>query len=98
MTESVRKGYHTGPHRRTLSNPWRLTRGEWRVVAAICAGATTHGELSKVLRVNVRTVQTHLCSIYEKTGVPNMSALILRVLANGEARERAWTGLKIENK
>lgn len=60
----------------------RLTAAELQVVRTILAGHTTQREISNQLGISERTVQTHLGTIYAKTGATNMTALALMALGH----------------
>ena len=45
-----------------------LTAAEWRVVEQVASGATNR-QIAQVLFVSLRTVETHLSSVYRKLGV-----------------------------
>jgi DNA-binding CsgD family transcriptional regulator len=51
-----------------------LTAAEWRVVEQVAAGATNR-EIAEVLFVAVRTVETHLSSVYRKLGVSSRTKI-----------------------
>ncbi|MFC0105713.1 helix-turn-helix transcriptional regulator [Kibdelosporangium aridum] len=49
--------------------------GSERRIAALAAAGATNREIAARLRVTVRTVETHLTSVYRKLGVPGRMAL-----------------------
>lgn len=71
-----------------------LTPAEWRVVAAILAGHTTHRAIAVAITTEESTAGQHLLHIYRKTGAANMTDLVL--MAVGRKRslidfsEVAW--------
>jgi DNA-binding NarL/FixJ family response regulator len=60
-----------------------LTQREEEVLTAILAGHTTMKAVGFVLDMNWRTVQTHLHSLFQKTGTRNCTALVLWAWHNG---------------
>lgn len=54
-----------------------LTPAEWRVVAAILAGHTTHRTIAAAIATEESTAGQHLMHIYRKTGAGNMTDLVL---------------------
>lgn len=58
-----------------------LSRRELEVIETILAGNISYKDISKKLNISVNTVKTHLKSIYQTTGVSNITALTM--LFNG---------------
>ena len=56
-----------------------LSAREAEVVSALVAGHTTNADLARVLVLSERTVQTHLYTIFLKTGAQNKADLVLMV-------------------
>lgn len=54
-----------------------LTPTEWRVVAAILDGHTTHRAIAAAIVAEESTAGQHLLHIYRKTGAGNMTDLVL---------------------
>lgn len=58
-----------------------LTSREIDVMLLICNGLTTQ-EISEKLFISTKTVETHRCNIYLKSGVRNMVGLIIWAIKN----------------
>ena len=58
----------------------RLTRREVEIIAAILAGHTTNEQIGATLVIARKSVQTHLCHIYAKTGGADKADLVLMAL------------------
>ncbi|GAA4188349.1 helix-turn-helix transcriptional regulator [Microbispora amethystogenes] len=67
-----------GEPRPRLSAPDRLTVSEAQVVALAAEGRTNQ-EIAKELAIGVKTVESHLSSVYRKLGVRSRTELALRV-------------------
>ncbi len=63
--------------RHTLAEVASLTESERRVAIAVSAGLTNR-EVAEALFLSVRTVESHLASIFRKLGVRNRTELALR--------------------
>ena len=61
-----------------------LTSTETRVAELIAAGATNR-DAAATLFVSVRTIETHVASIYRKLGVHNRAELARRFLSDRDA-------------
>lgn len=96
IQQPIKEGGHAGPRRSTRRLPWMLTQMEWRVVVAICNGATIRTELAQEFHLNVRTIDHHIGKVYEKTGAVNLAGVVLCVLRHPAARRLCWPELKIE--
>lgn len=64
-----------------------LTAAEWRVTEHAMAGATNR-DIAKALFVTLRTVETHLSSVYRKLGVTSRAEIAAALRESSEA-ERA---------
>ena len=62
-----------------------MTDAEWRVVDQIAVGATSQ-EAAAALFISVRTVESHVASIYRKLGVRTRSELRRTLSACGRER------------
>lgn len=78
---------------RTGSREDLLTGAERKVVGLVLNGASNR-EIAQSLCVTLRTVETHLTSVYRKMGVSRRAALAttLRAPAAVAARAPAWSG------
>lgn len=89
------RNYRTGPQATTLCHAWGLTRREWDIVEALCAGHEAGAELAQYLDISARTIQTHLYNIFSKLHIRSKTALILKVLDDEAARARCFPHLRI---
>lgn len=55
----------------------RLTTREIAVIEALLQGCVTYKQLAGALEISPRTVQTHLCAIFAKTGAVSLADLVL---------------------
>ena len=60
----------------------RLTPAQTRVLGALASGLTNRG-IAAALEVSSRTVETHLCAIFDKLGVSSRAAALAVVLDGG---------------
>jgi DNA-binding NarL/FixJ family response regulator len=58
---------------------WPLTRREREVLRLVATGLRNR-EIADALGVSVRTVDQHLCSIFNRLGVSSRTAAVARVL------------------
>lgn len=86
-----------GENAKTLSNPWRLTVAELRVVALVCQGLGTH-EICDALVVEPKTLQSHFNRIFQKVGVFDRVGLMVAVLHEPAAREICFPDLVIADR
>jgi DNA-binding CsgD family transcriptional regulator len=62
-----------------LMMAYRLTRSEQALTLLVCRGLST-GEMAQELHITPNTVQDHLKSIFEKTGVRGRRELVATIL------------------
>lgn len=67
----------------SLSNPAKLTRSEWKICALIANGLSKQG-IAKELSLKQCTIQTHLRSIYAKSGYERFHELALHLVSPAE--------------
>ncbi len=89
-----RQGWHAyrAPYARTPH--WGLSRAEWRVVKALCAGADTRRKLADACHVTERTIGSHICKIHAQLHTDSIAGIILKVIANGAARDECFPELR----
>ncbi len=63
-----------------LSRRARLTPQQTRVLAVLADGLSNRG-IAASLGVSVRTVETHVCAIFDKLGVSSRAAVLATLLA-----------------
>ena len=69
------------PRRLRTSGPKSLTPAELRVVRLVAAGHT-NTSIAESLFINVKTVESHLTSVYKKLGIADRAELTAAVEAN----------------
>lgn len=75
------------------SNPFNLSRAEFRVCVMVSRGVSVKG-MKEELGLTEATIRTHLRSIYSKTEVSGIQELMYRILSAGEERvERVLKGI-----
>jgi DNA-binding CsgD family transcriptional regulator len=87
-TQSELKALGTRPRRGWVSGPAALTAAERRVAALAAAGAS-NGEIAQELVVTLRTVETHLTSIYRKLEIRGRARLAEALEHDGAGAELA---------
>lgn len=89
-----RRGWHAyrAPYGRTQH--WGLSRAEWRVVKAVCAGADTRCKLAEACHITERTVGTHISNIHTRLDTDSVAGIILRVIGNRAARDECFPELR----
>ncbi len=89
-----RQGWHAyrAPYSRTAH--WGLSRAEWRVVKALCAGADTRRKLADACCITERTVGTHICKIHAHLGTDSIAGIILKVMSDEAARNECFPELR----
>lgn len=60
-----------------------LTRRETDVLNTILSGRTSQSEVARALVIDVRTVQTYMQKLFEKTGARDRTQLVLWAWRNG---------------
>lgn len=60
-----------------------LTRRETDVLNTILSGRTSQSEVARALVIDVRTVQTYMQRLFEKTGAQDKTQLVLWAWRNG---------------
>lgn len=86
-----------GELEQTRRNPWRLTQGEMRVVRLLCQGLSSP-EICQEMTVSPRTLQSHLCRIFQKVGVFDRVGLVVEVLHQPLAREFCFPDLLVSDR
>lgn len=89
-----RQGWHAhrAPYARTPH--WGLSRAEWRVVKALCAGADTRRKLADACRVTERTIGSHICEIHAQLRTDSIAGIILKVMSSEAARNECFPELR----
>jgi DNA-binding CsgD family transcriptional regulator len=73
----------------------RLTTAERQLITQLVSGKTTCQLLADANCISARTVRTHLCACYRKTGCVNMPGLLLWALRNGWRLEHQAASLSV---
>jgi DNA-binding NarL/FixJ family response regulator len=85
MAVAQRLGYiltHTITQKSNTNNPGTLTRSEVRLVQLICSGYTLR-DISELLEVNIRTLESRKNVIYKKLKVHSVTELVNYAVKNG---------------
>lgn len=89
-----RNGWHAyrAPYARTPH--WGLSRAEWRVVKALCAGADTRRKMAEACCITERTVGTHISKIHAQLRTDSIAGIILKVIGDDMARNECFPELR----
>ncbi len=82
VSEKLRRQFQSGTQRSPKRGAAKLTAGERQILRLIAAGYTS-GQISGILKISFKTVQTHRARIMEKLGVHSTAELTRYAVAKG---------------